>query len=64
MKKTTIPTIRQDAEHLRTGYALLHEALDELLMVYRKDNTLAHAVRVLGAIEDTLYQKITDRRAM
>ena len=59
-----MPSKREDANHLRTGYALIKEALDELLQVYRKDNTLAHAVRVLGAIEDTLYQEITDRRAV
>lgn len=60
--KTTKPSRREDAEHLRTGYALLKDALDELLMVYQKDNILAHAVRVLGAIEDTLYQAITEQR--
>ena len=57
------PSKRKDKEHLRSGYALLKEALDELLLVYRKDNILAHAVRVLGAIEDTLYQELTDRKA-
>lgn len=58
------PTVKQDMQHLRSGYALLHEALDEFLQVYRKDNILAHAVRVLGAIEDTIYQMITSRRAI
>lgn len=59
------PSKRQDAEHLRTGYALLKEALDELLQVYRKDNVLAKTVRTLGVIEDTIYQYVTDdRRAM
>lgn len=59
------PSKRQDMEHMRTGYALLKEALDELLQVYRKDNVLAKAVRTLGAIEDTIYQYVTeDRRAM
>ena len=56
------PSRREDAEHLRTGYALLKDALDELQMVYRKDNVLAHTVRTLGAIEDTIYQMVTDRR--
>jgi hypothetical protein len=58
------PTVKQDMQHLRNGYALLHEALDEFLQVYRKDNILAHTVRVLGAIEDTIYQMITSRRAI
>ena len=56
---------RADAEHLRNGYALLKEAIDEFAQIYHKDNIMAHAYRVLGAIEDTLYQMITDnRRAM
>jgi hypothetical protein len=59
------PSKRQDMEHMRTGYALLKEALDEFLMVYRKDNVMAKAVRTLGAIEDTIYQYVTDNgRAM
>ena len=55
-----VPSKKEDAQHLRAGYALLKEAVDELAQVYRKDNTLVHAYRVLGAIEDTIYQKITD----
>lgn len=59
------PTKRQDLQHLRTGYALLKEALDEFQQIYRKDSVMAKTVRTLGAIEDTLYQMITeDRRAM
>ena len=57
-------TTKTDREHLRSGYALLREALEELQQIRRMDNTMAHAVRVLGAIEDTLYQEIGDRRAM
>lgn len=53
------PTKREDREHLKAGYALLREALEELQQVYRKDNIMAHTVRVLGAIEDTLYQEVT-----
>ena len=56
------PSKRDDANHLRTAYALLNEAIDELAQVYRKDNVLAHAFRVLRAIEDTLYQYLTDER--
>lgn len=52
------PSKRSDRHHLRTGYALISEGLDELLQVYRKDNIIAHAVRVLGAIVDTLYEYI------
>lgn len=54
------PSRKQDLQHLRAGYALLKEAMDEFSQVYRKDNTLAHAYRVLGAIEDTIYQMITE----
>lgn len=53
------PSKREDREHLKAGYALLREALDELDQVFMKDSILAHAVRVLGAIEDTLYQEVT-----
>jgi hypothetical protein len=52
------PSKRSDRSHLRAGYALISEGLDELLQVYRKDNIIAHAVRVLGAIVDTLYEYI------
>ena len=55
-----IPSRKQDRKHLHDGYALLKEALDEFLQVYRKDNVLVHTVRTLGAIEDTIYQMITD----
>ena len=60
----TIQSRRADAEHLRAGQALLKRAIDEIAQVYDKDNVIAHAYRVLGAIEDTLYQYNTeDRRA-
>lgn len=65
MKKNSNPSLREDKEHLRTCYALLNEAIDELAQVYRKDNITAHAMRVMGAIEDSLYQILTeDRRAV
>ena len=56
------PTRKEDRQHLVTGYALLKEALDEFQMIYNKDNTMAHTVRKLGAIEDTIYQLVTARR--
>jgi hypothetical protein len=60
---TAIPNEKENAEHLRKGYALLREAVRELQRVYRKDNVLAHAVNVLGAVEDTLYEYAAqDRR--
>ena len=59
-----IPSKKEDAAHLRTAYALLVDAIDELSQVYRKDSMLAHAFRVLRAIEDTIYQYITDMRRM
>jgi hypothetical protein len=60
---TSIPNEKENAEHLRKGYALLQEAVRELQRVYRKDNVLAHAVNVLGAVEDTLYEYAAqDRR--
>ena len=57
-----IPTRREDRRHLLEGYALLKEALDELQQIYNKDNTLAHTVRTLGAIEETIYQLVTARK--
>ena len=60
---TAIPNEKENVEHLRKGYALLREAVRELQRVYRKDNVLAHAVNVLGAVEDTLYEYAAqDRR--
>lgn len=56
------PSRKQDQQHLRAGYALLKEALDEFAQVYYKDNILAHTVRTLGAIEDTIYQMVTEKR--
>jgi len=46
----------QDVQHMRAGYSLLREALREFQQVVGKDNVIAHAVRQLGAIEDTLYE--------
>lgn len=60
---TAIPNEKENAVHLRKGYALLRDAVRELQRVYRKDNVLAHAVNVLGAVEDTLYEYAAqDRR--
>lgn len=46
----------QDSLHLKMGYVKLHEALNELERVYAKDNIIAHMVRSLGAMEDTLFE--------
>lgn len=61
---TAIPNEKENAEHLHKGYTLLLEAVRELQRVYRKDNVLAHAVNVLGAAENTLYEymAVSDRR--
>lgn len=48
----------QDSLHLKMGYVKLHEALNELQMVYAKDNIIAHMVRQLGAMEDTLFEYV------
>jgi hypothetical protein len=44
------------------AYVHLHDALNELSMVWKKDNIIAHAVRVLGAIEDTLFEYVVPER--
>ena len=56
------PSKREDRKHLRMGYSLLHDALDEFERIYRKDNVLAHTVRTIGAIEDTLYEYMNARK--
>jgi transcriptional regulator with XRE-family HTH domain len=48
----------QDMRHIRMGYEKLHEALNELQMVYAKDNIIAHMVRTMGAMEDTLFEYV------
>jgi len=48
----------QDNLHLKMGYVKLHEALGELQMVFAKDNVIAHMVRQLGAMEDTLFEYV------
>lgn len=57
-----MPSKAEDREHMRKGYALLKEALDEFDLVYRKDNIMARTVRMLSAIEDTIYQYVTEER--
>jgi hypothetical protein len=52
----------QDSTHLKMAYVHLHDAQNELEMVWKKDNIIAHAVRVLGAIEDTLFQYVVPDR--
>ena len=48
----------QDGLHIKMGYVKLHEALNELEMVFAKDNIIAHMVRQLGAMEDTLFEYV------
>ena len=52
----------QDSAHLKMAYVHLHDALNELGMIWKKDNIIAHAVRVLWAIEDTLFQYVVPDR--
>ena len=49
----------QDRRHLNMAYVQLHDALNELELVFKKDNALTHMVRQLGAMEDTLFEYIT-----
>lgn len=51
---------REDKIQVNKGYVALRQALNELQRVKHMDNILAHAVRTLGAIEDTLYQYATE----
>lgn len=51
----------QDSRRINAAYVNLHQALDELLMVVNKDNILAHMVRTMGAMEDTLYEYVTTK---
>lgn len=51
----------EDRRHIHMAYVQLHEALNELQQVYKKDNILAHAARTLGAIEDTMYEYVIDK---
>ena len=48
----------QDSLDMKMGYVKLHEALGELQMVFAKDNVIAHMVRQLGAMEDTLFEYV------
>jgi hypothetical protein len=48
----------QDSLHMKMGYVKLHEALGEPQMVFAKDNVIAHMVRQLGAMEDTLFEYV------
>lgn len=43
-------------------YALMHDALNELCQVVNKDNILIHMQNRLYAMEDTLYQYITETK--
>lgn len=56
--KYTSRLAAQDNLHLKMGYVKLHETLAELERVYAKDNVIAHMVRQLGAMEDTLFEYV------
>lgn len=65
MKTSEIKRSRQmeDQMHMYAGWVLLKEALDEFYKIPNKDNILAHAVNVIGAVMDTIYEYIPRRRA-
>lgn len=52
----------QDSIHLKMAYVKLHEALNELDMVWKKDNIIAHMAREMGAMEDTLFEYVVPNR--
>lgn len=52
----------QDALHLKLGYVHLVDTLNELEQVFQKDNVLAHMVRTLCAMENTLFEYVTPER--
>ncbi len=52
----------QDGDHLKMAYVHLHDALNELERVWKKDNVVAHMVRTIGAMEDTLFEYIAPRK--
>ena len=54
--------VREDQDRVNEGYVLLHEAYNRLVQIREMDNTLAHIVRKLGAIEDTLYEYTASER--
>ena len=52
----------QDSVHLKMAYVHLHDALNELERVWKKDNIVAHMVRTIGAIEDTLFEYVVPNK--
>ena len=62
MKKAANPLAANDAAHMKLAHLYMRQSLDELQQVFEKDNILAHMVRVLGAMEETLYQYATPRK--
>lgn len=67
MRDTTQPKYSsrmaaQDSMRLKMAYIHLHDALNELQQVWHKDNVVAHMVRRLGAMEDTLFEYVTPSR--
>lgn len=64
MMRTKQLTLADDQRHLNMAYVRMHETLNELQRVYRKDNALAKMVRTLGAMEDTLFEYVTPQRGV
>lgn len=52
----------QDSVRLKMAYVHLHDALNELSLVFNKDNIIAHMVRQIGAMEDTLFEYVVPNR--
>lgn len=52
----------QDSAHIKMAYVHLHDTLNELERVWKKDNVVAHMVRTIGAMEDTLFEYIAPRK--
>lgn len=62
MPKYSSRMAAQDAQHLKMAYVQMHDTLNELQQVFHKDNIIAHMVRQLGAMEDTLFEYVVPNR--
>lgn len=52
----------QDQRHINMAYVLVHDALNELNQIYLNDSIMAHVIRHLGAMEDTLFEYVGPAR--
>lgn len=52
----------KDSVRLKMAYVHLHDALNELSQVFKKDNIISHMVRQIGAMEDTLFEYVVPNR--